>query len=326
VLRYDGTTLGNLMTKKLIIATLAGAALASTSAMAADMAVKAPVLKAQPSNCAYDIIRANSQIGISAVAGNLDYAEFNQPPAGGGPLANGAFPQGFTLNSEKGWLPGVAVTGSYMSDCSSAISNMYFFGRGTYLDGKTDYYNYTVNVPGKDPAKIWDGDFRIGKGFQVTPNAMLTPYIGAGVHSWERTITAVPGGAFIETYRHGYVGAGLLLQVAAAPGVVLSGYGFGGSTFSPEMDFNPTTSGVAVPHTFGLGTSEIVKAGASIDYAFTPNWHANLGVDYTYFKYGASRQELLPAFGIYEPPSRTYDVRVSAGIGYSFGAPVVAKY
>lgn len=312
---------------KKISATAFSALLAMVgSASAADMAVKAPLLKAQPAGCAYDIIRANSQIGVSFVAGNMDYAEFNQPPAGGGPLANGAFPQGYTLNSEKGWLPGVAVTGSYMSDCFSSIPNIYVFGRGSYLDGKTDYYNYTNNVPGKDPAKVWDGDFRLGKGFQVGTNAMLTPYIGAGAHSWERTISAVPGGAFIETYRHGYVGAGLLLQVATSPGVVLSGYGFGGSTFSSEMAFNPTTSGVATGHTFGLGNSGIVKAGASVDYALNANWHVNAGVDYTYFKYGASRQELLPVFGIFEPPSRTHDIRLSAGVGYSFGAPVVAKY
>lgn len=312
--------------KKVIVASAAVIAMTAGAASAADMAVKAPIVKAQPSGCAYDIIRANSQIGVSFVAGNLDYAEFNQPPAGGGPLPDARFPQGYTLNSEKGWLPGVAVTGSYMSDCMSSISNLYVFARGTYLDGKTDYYNYTNNVPGKDPAKIWDGDFRLGKGFQIGSNAMLTPYIGAGVHSWERTISAVPGGAFIETYRHGYVGAGLLAQLVAAPGFVLSAYGFGGSTFSSEMDFNPTTSGVAVPHTFRLGDSEILKAGASFDYAFTPNWHVNAGVDYTYFKYGASRQELLPAFGIFEPPSRTYDLRVSVGVGYSFGAPVVAKF
>ena len=75
-----------------------------------------------------------------------------------------------------------------------------------------------------------------------------------------------------------------------------------------------------------LGNSEIAKAGASIDYAFINNWHVNAGVDWTYFKYGASAQELLPVFGIFEPPSRTTNVTVTVGVGYSFGAPVIAKY
>lgn len=312
--------------KKLIVASAALVAMTAAAANAADMPVKARVHTAQPPGCAYDIIRANSQIGVSFAARHTDYAEFNEPPAGGGPLANAGFPQGYTLNSEKGWLPGVAVTGSYMSDCSSSISHLYVYGRGSYFDGKTDYYNNTVGVAAKDPAKIWEGDFRVGKGFQVSPTMMFTPYVGAGVHSWERTISAVPGGAFIETYRHGYAGAGLMFQVAVAPRLVLSAYGFGGGTFSSEMDFNPTTSGVARAHTFSLGNSAIVKAGGSMDYAFTNNWHVNAGVDWTYFKYGASAQELLPVFGIFEPPSRTTNVTVTVGVGYSFGAPVVAKY
>jgi hypothetical protein len=312
--------------KKFIVASAALVVMTSAGANAADMAVKAPVLRAAPAPCAYDIIRANSQIGVSFAARHMDYAEFNQPPAGGGPLPDGRFPQGYTLNTEKGWIPGVAVTGSYMSDCLSTISNIYVYGRGSYFDGKTDYYNNIVGVAAKDPAKIWEGDFRVGKGFQVSPTAMITPYVGAGVHSWERTISAVPGGAFIETYRHGYAGVGLLLQVAVAPRLVLSAYGFGGGTFNSEMDFNPTTSGVARAHTFSLGNSGIVKAGGSIDYAFTNNWHVNAGLDWTYYKYGASAQELLPVFGIFEPPSRTYNFTGTVGIGYSFGAPVVAKY
>ncbi len=301
------------------------------AAHGADMATKAPVFKAPPSGCAYDIIRANSQISVDFAATDWNYAEFNQFAAGGGALANPAFPVGATLNTEKGWLPGVAVTGSYMSDCSSGFfSNIYLYGRGTYLSGHTT--EWVNGVPGtfSDPARVWDGDFRVGKGFQVSSNVMLTPYIGAGVDDWRRTISGVPTGALIEDYSHGYVGAGLLLQVAVAPGFVVSAYGLGGGTFNSQMNFNPNTAVNAVlfgpNHTFTLGNSETVKAGASIDYAFTNNWHMNAGVDYTYFKYGASRQELLPLFGTFEPPSRTSNVTATVGVGYSFGGPIVARY
>ena len=317
------------MTKKLIAATWAGIALASSTAMAADMAVKAPVLRAQPIVCAYDILRANNQISVDFSAINMDYREYNQPPAGGVGLPS-PLPQGAVINSEKGWVPGVAVTGSYMSDCSSTISNLYLFARGSYHSGHTDYYNNTALVAASDPAKMWDGDFRVGKGFLVSSNVMLTPYIGGGVHAWDRTIVAVPTGAFVEKYSHGYAGVGLLLQFAVAPRVVLSAYGFGGGTFSSQMNFDGTTAlnyaTLGPVHTYSLGNSGIAKAGASVDYAFTDSWHVNAGVDYTYFKYGASRQELLPTFTTYEPPSRTSDIRVSAGIGYSFGGPVVARY
>jgi outer membrane protein W len=299
-------------------------------ARGADMATKAPVFKAAPAGCAYDILRANNQISVDFAATDVNYAEFNQPPAGGGPLP-AALPQGATINSEKGWVPGVAVTGSYMSDCySSMIPNLYLFARGTYLSGHTSYYNNTNGVAASDPARIWDGDFRVGKGFQVSPNVMLTPYIGAGVDDWRRTISAVPTGAFIEDYSHGYVGAGVMLQVAVAKGFVVSAYGLGGGTFSSQMNFNGTTAVNAAlfgpNHTYSLGNSGTAKAGASVDYAFTDSWHVNAGVDYTYFKYGASRQELLPAFGTFEPPSRTSNVTVTAGVGYSFGGPIVARY
>jgi|SRR5581483_224376 len=303
------------------------------AAHGADMATKAPVLKAAPpSGCAYDIIRANSQISVDFAATNWDYAEFNQPAAGTNILANAALPRGATLNTEKGWLPGVAVTGSYMSDCSSSFfSNIYLYGRGTYVSGNTSYWN-TIPVTANDPARIWDGDFRVGKGFQVGSNVMLTPYIGAGIDDWKRTISAFPTGALIEDYSHGYVGVGLLLQVAVAPRFVVSAYGLGGGTFNSQMNFNPNTAINAATlgpnHTFTLGNSGTVKAGASIDYAFTNNWHMNAGVDYTYFKYGASAMELLPlGFGTFEPPSRTSNVTATIGVGYSFwGGPVVARY
>jgi hypothetical protein len=305
-------------------------ALAAISpAVSADMAVKAPVLKAQPIVCAYDILRANNQISVDFAATDMNYREFNQPPAGGVGLPS-PLPQGAVINSEKNWVPGVAITASYMSDCSGTISNLYLFARGSYLSGHTDYYNNTALVGASDPAKMWDGDFRVGKGFLVSSNVMLTPYIGGGVHSWNRTIVAVPTGAYLEKYSHGYAGAGLLLQYAPTRGVVLAAYGFGGATFSSEMNFDPTTALnlalVGPNHTYSLGNSATVKAGASIDYALTDNWHVNAGVDYTYFKYGASRQELLPAFGTYEPPSRTSNVTLTTGIGYSFGGPVVARY
>jgi opacity protein-like surface antigen len=311
---------------KKIFSAVALLATSALSATAADLGAR-PYTKAPPmvaAGCAYDIIRANSQIGVAFAATNMDYAEFNRQAAGGSGLPS-LLPEGSRLNSERGWVPGVAVTASYMSDCRGAIPNLYVFGQGTFLNGKTDYYNYDVGVGAKDPARIWDGDFRVGKGFEIGPSTMITPYVGVGLHDWRRTISAVPSGPLIETYSHGYAGVGLLVQFAVAPRFVVSAYGLGGGTFNSEMGLNDTGL-PARNHTFGLGNSEIVKAGASLDYAFTDQWHVNAGVDYTYFKYGASRQELLPTFGTYEPPSRTSNVTVTVGLGYSFGGPVVARY
>ena len=61
-------------------------------------------------------------------------------------------------------------------------------------------------------------------------------------------------------------------------------------------------------------------AAASADHAVTRRWHANVGVDWTRFKYGQSAALPTGVAGIVvlEPDSRTSNATVKAGFGYSF--------
>ena len=178
---------------------------------------------------------------------------------------------------------------------------------------------------GKDGAEIWDADFRFGKGFDLGATAMLTPYIGAGYHYWNRNLTGGFPLAYREEYEHGYAGGGLMLQWVPVQRLVLEVHGLVGSTFDAKMATSNTVGPVIRPQSYRLGSSELYMVGASADFAFTDRWRGNVGVEWTRFKYGQSAPSLID--GTLEPGSRTDTVTVRAGIGYSFYAtPVVAKY
>jgi hypothetical protein len=284
---------------------------ASSSAVAADMALKArplpPVVE-----CSNDIVRSNNQISVDIVGTKWDYLERDQ--------------LGIPIDSEKGWVPGVQLTGSVMG-CWLGFQNVYAMARYTYLNGHTDYWAgggpVTRNVDG---AVVSTGDFRLGKGFDVGTNWMLTPYVGAGLQQWDRDLSNAHGPfGYHEAYKHDYVGAGLLVQVSPISRLVLSANGLVGSTFDAKMVATQNGGFPIPPWTFGLGSSVIYMAGLAADYALTANLHVNIGVDYVDYKYGRSA---FNPFGFFEPDSRTQNWTVKGGLGWSWGAaaPVVAKY
>ncbi|MBO0757897.1 MAG: hypothetical protein J2P54_18795, partial [Bradyrhizobiaceae bacterium] len=86
-----------------------------------------------------------------------------------------------------------------------------------------------------------------------------------------------------------------------------------------HLDVSDTPGGFPIPpQRFELGNSTIFLAGASIDYAIYKQWHANVGFDYTNFKYGISP---IGVGGFLEPDSRTSNFTVKGGFGYSFYTP-----
>lgn len=309
---------------------VAFAAVSASSAYAADMPVKAAYKAPPVVGCGYNAITAaNNQISLDYAGLHKDYVEYN--PAG--PITDPALPVGAVLDTEKGWVHGVSLTGSAMFNLGS-VCNVYVFARGSYFDGRTDYWQPLGRLGGQSGAKIWEGDFRLGKGFDLAPNFMLTPYLGGGLRTWDRDLCqagACLGGGFHEDYSHGYLGAGLMGQWAVTPALVLSASGLVGSTLNSEFRSGPIAGGNAtiVNAQTGLGNSVIYKLEGSLDYAFTQNFHGNVGVEYTNFKYGESAPFISDIFGTLavEPRSRTETVTVRAGLGWAFGpAPVVAKY
>jgi hypothetical protein len=104
---------------------------ASSSAVAADMALKArplpPVVE-----CSNDIVRSNNQISVDVVGTKWDYLERDQV--------------GVPIDSEKGWVPGVQLTGTVMG-CWLGFQNVYAMARYTYLNGHTITGQVAVRSP-----------------------------------------------------------------------------------------------------------------------------------------------------------------------------------
>ena len=137
---------------------------------------------------------------------------------------------------------------------------------------------------------------------------MLTPYLELGSHQWDRGVNSG------ETYTHNYYGIGALGQYSPVSKLVLSANVLYGTTYGSYIKVNG-------PFGFsgGLGDSTLNKFGVAADYAFTKNFHGNVGVDYMSFKYGMS--SVYPVGGgfvAWEPASKTTYTMVKVGLGYAF--------
>ena len=298
--------------KKSLLAIAATVAMLGSPALAADMALKAPPPPACPAVA--DIVRADTQVSLDAAGTHFDYREFT---AGFGTTV---------LDSEKGWVPGVSITGSVMADTSlfgTNVCDLYGFMRYSWFNGTTNYWSAPTG-PLTDGANVNEFDFRFGKGFVIAPNTMITPYIGTGARAWQRYLDG-PGG-YQEIYSHDYAGGGLLLQYAPTPGLVLSLNGLVGSTFNANIEGMPKPGGAAVISTRNaLGSELLYMVGGSADYALTAHWHVNAEVDFTSWRYGQSAPFCAgPAFGpctptnALEPNSQSDIVEVRGGFGYAW--------
>jgi hypothetical protein len=241
------------------------------------------------------IIDSNNQLGVQFVATHFDYKEVYR---------------GELLDTEKGWVPGIGVSVSLMRNWG--VENLYLNARVSYLSGETDYKGSYIgsdagygSVVAKSDADVWDVDFRVGKGFALRRDFMVTPFFGLGFHDWDRGVNEG------EDYSHGYYGVGLLLQYSPTGKLVLSVDGLIGRTFNSHID-------VAGPDGFSgdLGDSTIYKLGFSGDYALSRSLHLTGGVEYTHFKYGQSDVYN----GYLEPPSKTSNVTAKVGLGYTLSS------
>ena len=242
------------------------------------------------------IIDANNQLILQFAAVNFDYLETDNA--------------GNPLDSEEGWVPGGGVSISFMKDW--IVPNLYLSAQAAWYRGKTDYLGSYIgsdagygSVKDKVGATVADYDFRVGKGFAIGPNFMLTPYFGLGGHSWDRQINEG------ELYTNGYYGGGLMLQVSPVKGLVLTGHGLIGETFDSTIDV-----GGAYGFKESLGNSTIYRFGVGGDLAVGRNVHLSANVEWVDFDYG---QSAVSRYGFYEPDSNTSNVITKVGIGYTFG-------
>lgn len=280
------------------------ACLATSTAEAADIGSRIGGLDFSPADLRGSVIvAANNQVTLSFVESSTFYMERG--------------PSGERFDSERGWLPGLVISGTLMENWG--VDNLYLHGSLKWVNALTTYTGSYIggaygDLVQKDRASVVNVDVRIGKGFDVFDDVMLTPYAGLGWRDWARTLSG-PGG-YREDYRHAYAGAGALLQWSPAKQWVIGVNGLVGRTFAAEMATTPIPGGFPMPaDEFRLGSSTLYMAGASLDYAVTNNVHLAAGVDYLGFRYGRSQPNV---YGLYEPDSRTDDVSVKIGVGYSF--------
>ena len=249
-----------------------------------------------------DIKAANNQVGFQLVSTNVDYTE-----TGDGVLA----PSG-TLDTEKGAVPGYALSISTMQD--RWLGNDYIEAEYDNSSGNTEYVGGLIGPPATpygsvvstSGATLINYSARYGKGYMVRNEFMLTPFIELGHHEWDRWVN------YGEIYTHNYFGIGALGQYSPVSRLVLSANAMFGSTFGSNIVINGAFSGA-------LGNSGLYRVGAGADYAFAQNLHGNVGVDYTSFNYGISA--LYPLGGGYygwEPDSKTNYTTVKIGLGYAF--------
>lgn len=284
-------------------AVIALAVALSRPAIAADLPTTKGPASSPPVFAWSDIVRSDNQLSLDFIETDFGYAEYNDPGRSGGLPG--------VLDSEKGWVPGLSVSASVMKDFLG-VHNLYLSGRFSWLDGQTNYWSAPLQQ--KSGAVVDNLDLRLGKGFDVSPNVMLTPYVGAGARRWTRTLLG-PGG-YQEVYSHAYAGGGLLLQFCPVSRLVLSASGLVGGDFGPTLSATQIVGGFPIaPWRFPLGNSAIFMAGGSADYAITDHVHANVGLDYVNLRYGKSA---VNPFSQYEPHSRTSDVTLMAGLGYAF--------
>ena len=240
-----------------------------------------------------DINAANNQLGAQIQSRHVDYKE----------TGNGA-----VFDTEGGHVTGYGLSASVMKDIW--LGHDYLDVQYSEFNGQTDYIGAPLgggaygSVTGKSGAKIADFSLRYGKGFAIRNQFMVTPYAEFGYHKWDRDV------GYMEHYTHRYYGIGALGQYSPARKLVLSANAMIGRTYGAEID-------VVAPFGFStsLGNSALYKAGIAVDYAFTKNIHANAGIDYTRWEYGANA---VQPSGYYEPDSQTKDTMIKAGIGYAF--------
>lgn len=250
-----------------------------------------------------DILVANSRTLLQVISTTVDYREF-----GNGYLGT---PTGL-LDTEMGPVFGGAISLSGMR----GAEHLYWEFGGDYSAGYTRYTGALIggtfgSYTGTSSARMMNFAGRAGKGFPIGDDGMLTPYAEVGRHEWDRGIN------YGELYSHEYYGLGLMAQYSPAPRLVFSFSALFGRTNQSYIEVygGPQMAG------FGgrLGDSPLSRIGAAVDYAFSPQLHGNLAVEYTRFRYGVSAA--FPVGGgvvAWEPDSETRYLVIRAGFAVPF--------
>lgn len=236
---------------------------------------------------------ADNSVGIAATGTLMNYQENITP----GPS-----------DIESGWMPGFAVSGSYLNH-----QNVYLALRYAYDSGSIQYLGADIGsgnkVTATDNATTQRLLGRIGYAFWLNPSMSVTPYAAAGFQSWNRDLTG-PGG-YTEDYRSILAGVGGRFQYAYGPRLVLTAnaemLAVTGGGMTPHLDNLPLGSA-----RFGTSGEEKIALGAN--YRISGPWSVFGGLDFTHFNYTGGALK----YGFSEPSSSTNRFGMDLGVAYHF--------
>jgi hypothetical protein len=243
------------------------------------------------------IVVANNEAGIAATGTHMNYLEnLSTSPS----------------DSETGWMPGFAVKYSLMGDYFPAVENLYFSvqyqfstGNVAYKGGYIGTHKVLYSTTGETTNRVIA---RLGKGFYLSRNMMLTPYFAGGYQGWNRKLSS----SEIENYKAELAGIGAKFQYALNSrlvfGVDAEWLALLGGSMTPNMANLPDL-GVA---NFDISGEE--KVGFNADYRISGPFHIYGGVNYTHFNYTGG----LLNGGYFEPSSATNLLGMNLGLAYAF--------
>lgn len=224
-----------------------------------------------------EIVQSNNEIGLGLLGA---YSNLKQ--------SDGSL-------SVNGWMPGAAGYAKSMFDYGGvrhlylSVEDQYSLG-ATHQSGTSGYSGYQHQN---------NAYLRFGKGFEVSPRTMLTPYVQYGDQYQNRNL----GGGEHLSIHNQVAGAGLLAQYAYTPRLVLSADVNVNSTVDPKANAHGIYGGA---HT-RLGTRAVEQASVGMDYRLTRHFHTFGKVGYGHRDYGAQNGDL-----------QQNNVNLETGVAYSF--------
>ena len=236
--------------------TLAAAPLASQAAdsLSSGSTASAPAIST--------IVQSNNEVGLGLLGA---YSNFKQ--------SDGAL-------SLNGWMPGGAAYVKAMRNLAG-IQHWYFSLHDQYSQGTTHQSGGASDSGYEHQNEAY---LRLGKGFALAPQMMLTPYIQYGYQYQNRNL----GGGEHFSLRNQLAGVGLLAQYAYTPRLVLSANVNVDGTINPELDAHSVDTS---SHT-RLGTRAIEQVSLGADYRLSGHFHTFAKVGYGHRDYGHSGPDL----------------------------------
>lgn len=223
------------------------------------------------------IVQSNNEIGFGLLGA---YSNFKQSDSSG---------------SINGWMPGAVGYAKSMFDYGGV--------RHWYLSVEDQYSLGTTHQSGaiSDSGYLHQNNayFKVGKGFDVSPTIMLTPYLQYGDQYQNRNL----GGDTNLSIHSQIAGAGLMAQYAYTPKLVLSADVNVNSTIDPKADAHVGDESAHAR----LGTRAVEEASVGMDYRLTRHFHTFGRVGYGHRDYGVQSGDL-----------QQNNVNLETGVSYSF--------